>query len=528
MEIEYAILPMAIMIYLIARKIQKRKKYSDARIMLANRTNQVNRKEECDKVVRFFQLNCNYLLADNFTRREIDDLLITQGISPFDLAEHIVSRIKEMRGLTLGHQIIPKYKLDVKVSQDVRLKHTHVLGKTGCGKTTLLLNMIRQDLLAGRGLIIVCYEYEMVDSILSMVPDSRESDVIYLNPADIGQPVSFNPLNLKESENIDVKFDNIYSIFVRLLTDTTSRMQEILRHVLYALIEASETTLLDVAKLLDNKNPLFRLQVINNLQNAYTKEFWEHTYTQYPNNAALPLIHRIGQFLSSVYCRTILCQRKNSLDIREIIDNGKILICNFSDGIIGESNARILGRLLVAQIQTALMSRADTIPQQRKPFFIYLDEFSQFIEDASYEQILRRARKYGAGLILSHQQIGQLPVTLLKDILGNVATLISFVVSRDDANKLSKEFILKQPDGQIKTVSPEHLLNLRVGETFCKINNHSFFMRTYPFDISLDTQKIERIKQASRQNYGVIPEKRETYQPDLTNVILNEPERVFN
>ena len=527
MEIEYAILPMAIMIYLIARKIQKRKKYSDARIMLASRLNETSRIEECRKIIRFFETNCGYLLTENISSEELA-LLVKTGIEPKDLAEYISSKMKDMKGLTIGYQIISGRRFDVKLSQFYRDRHVYIVGSTGCGKTNQIYNMIKQDLDAGKGIGIIACEYDMVRRVFSMMPEHRMDDVIYVNPADLERPVSFNLFHLEQHEAVDAKAAKIYEVVQRNVDDPTSRMKSILLHAFYVMLHVPDTIFTDVTKLLDTRNSReYRHQVVNQVKDEYRRNFWNNVYPNYPSNAYTPLLHRFDQLLNSVYCRNILCQRKNSLNLRQAMDSNKILVFNVSDGLLGEENSNMLGQLFIAAIQIALMSRADIPESKRKKYTLLVDEFHEFLQVKSFEKLLRRTRKYGLGLILSHQNINQLPTNVVEDFLGNVRTISSFGTSFTTASKFSKEFIRKDgPD--IVHIPPEYIQYSNTGEAFCKIGNNSFFMQIDRFPIEENEEKIERVIQASRQNYGVIPEKRETYQPDLTNVILNEPERVFN
>jgi hypothetical protein len=188
------------------------------------------------------------------------------------------------------------------------------------------------------------------------------------------------------------------------------------------------------------------------------------------------------------------------------MDEGKIVLYNLSDGILGESASQLLGQLIVSKFQLATMSRADVAKQQRRRFYCYLDEFQAFVGTSatSYEKILSRARKYGLGLILAHQQTGQIPTDLLKEIFGNVSTLVSFQVSRSDAARIAKEFITEY-DGEVIETPPEELLRLRVGETYCKIGQTSFRMRTEAMDQYADPKRAKRIVDCPRQLYGVVP-----------------------
>jgi hypothetical protein len=256
-------------------------------------------------------------------------------------------------------------------------------------------------------------------------------------------------------------------------------------------------------RLLDRGDPAFRNEVIRESKDQGTVHFWRDVYPLMPKDAHLPITNRLGRIVRPRMVRNILCNPKSSLDFRKAIDTGKILLFNLSDGILGEANSQLLGQLIVSKFQMAVMSRADTAKSMRQPFYLYIDEFQTFTNTAtaSYEKILSRARKYGLSLILAHQQTRQIPLELLREIMGNVSTIVGFQVSSDDAARLSKEFVT-QYNGQVINVPVEEILSLRVGQAFCKIGQHSFFMQTYLADQVSDSWRMEYIASRSRQRYG--------------------------
>jgi hypothetical protein len=282
-------------------------------------------------------------------------------------------------------------------------------------------------------------------------------------------------------------------------------MDEILRQSLYALLEKPDSTLLDVDRLLDREHSAFRNDVIKTSKDLQTVHFFKDTYPQMPKDAHLPIINRLGRIIRPRVVRNCLCQPKGSLNFRKAMDEGKILLFNLSDGILGETTSQLLGQLIVSKFQMATMSRADTPKYQRKPFYLYIDEFQTFTSTAatSYEKILSRARKYKLSLILAHQQTGQIPLELLKEIFGNVSTIISFQLSQNDASKLAKEFI-SEYDGEIISLKPEDLLNLKVGQAYCRIGQTSFLMHTKLADQRPDKAKVETIIKESRERFGVL------------------------
>jgi len=465
------------------------------------------RVEECGEVVLFFANHLGYIARQCISRDELEEL-IDDGISPEELSAEIMNRIEDTDGITLGYQPFGDYRFDVKLTQHYRDRHVYIVGKSGSGKTNLMRNLIYQDMEAGNGIGVIAPEAEMItEEILPYVSEHRVDDVIYFNPADTDAPVTFNPLHLDEGEDIDLKADETFTIFRRAFGDATGpRMDEILRQAIYALLEKPGSTLLDMERLLDRGDPTFRNEVIRGSKDSDTVHFWRDVYPQMPKDAHLPITNRLGRIVRPKVIRNILCNLENSLNFRDAIDTGKILLFNLSDGILGEANSQLLGQLIVSKFQTAVMSRADTAKYERQPFYLYIDEFQTFtnVATASYEKILSRARKYRLSLILAHQQTHQIPYDLLREIFGNVSTVVSFQVSSDDANRLSKEFVT-QYDGEVVNVPAEELLSLKVGQAYCKVGQNSFFMQTYLADQSPDYGRAKDIASWSRGRYGVRP-----------------------
>jgi len=382
-------------------------------------------------------------------------------------------------------------------SQADRDRHTYIIGKSGSGKTTLMRNMIYQDLRLGNGLAVIAPEQEMLtEEIMPFIPEDRLDDVIYFNPAD-SNPIPFNPLHLSEGEDPELKTDENLTIFKRIIGGETGiRMEGILRQAFSALIEIPHTTLLDIPKLLDRANPHFRQQVISQLQDDYMREFWRDRYPELAKDAHLPILNRLAPFLHSKKIRKTLCNPDKSLNFREVMDTGKVILFNLSDGILGPANSQLLGQLIVSQFQVATASRAN-IPQQdkRRRFYLYIDEFQTFTgsSEDSFKMILSRARKYRLALILAHQGTSQIPDKLLQEIFNNVSTMVSFMVSHHDATKLSKEFIV-----QGKPTPPEHLIDLEIGETFCKLGKESFKMKTPLVTQKPNPQMVDKVIERSR------------------------------
>lgn len=519
----------------IYKKSEARAKKAEARRLAA-----------CEEVVRSYANYLGYIARSVVSREELEKI-IDSGASADYLGDFISSRILEVDGLILGDQQIGESTIPVILPDKYRDKHIYIVGKSGYGKTNFLRHLIFQDLAAGNGLGILAPEYEMLnDEILPFIPNERIQDVIYFNPADIERPVVLNPLHLDEGEDIDLHVDEVFTILERVVGEGGPRMDEILRHSLYALIEKPNSTFLDIEPLLDRQDSSFRNSIIETTADDQTRHFFQQTYPQLPKDSHFPIINRIGRLIRAKYVRNCLCPPRNTtltqqeiakrlLNIRQAMDQGKILLFNLSDGILGQAASQLIGELIVSKFQTATMSRADTSKQYRKPFYLYLDEFQNFcgVASQSYEKILSRARKYKLGMILAHQQTGQLTPELLREIFGNVSTLVSFQVSQPDAVRLSKEF-LSQYDFEIESVPSEKFLQLNVGQAYCRIGKSAFQLYVPQVNDRPDRRKAEQVISESREQYGIprimksakgVSGKDKQYNDLLTEL---DPEEVFD
>ncbi len=492
---------------------------------------QLVRIKACGQVVLFFANTLGYAAKEAISRAELENL-IDSGIEPIALAEGLWERIEKKSALVLGYHPIGNLEIPVRLPDTLRKRHIYIIGKSGSGKTTLIRNLILQDLDQGHGIGVIAPEQELItEEILPFVPPCRWDDVIYVNPADTERSVSFNPLSVDEDEDLDFRVDETLGILKALLEQLTGpRMEEILRQTLYTLMQIPGSTLLDVDPLLDRRDSTFRRRIVKKLKDHTLIHFWTQAYPSYPKDAHLPITTRLGRIIRPKVVRNLICQPGPGLNMRETMDHGKILLFNLSDGILGPLAARLIGQLIVSKIQLAALSRADLPKARRRPFYLYIDEFQAFTStaSASYETILSRARKYGLGLILAHQQTGQIPPHLLKEILGNVTTIISFSLSADDASRLAKEFVTDW-SGEILRLDANELLALRTGEAWCRIGRYSFPMRTYPPPSFGSAEVAEQIIQLSRQRYGwpVRIEGHQVQQEQRCDIEEIDPGKVF-
>ncbi len=387
-----------------------------------------------------------------------------------------------------------------------RRQHMYVIGKTGTGKTALLKNMALQDILHGDGLAIVDPHGEFTEEILDRIPASRVGDVIYFNPADTDFPISFNILEVPDLKYKHLVASGLIGVFTKIWANVWSaRMEYILTNCILALLDTPGTTLLGIMRLLVDRD--YRQKIVDNVQDPVVKSFWLNEYEQwrdqYRNEAIAPIQNKVGQFLNVSLVRNIVGQPESTLNIHEIMDTGKILLVNVSKGRIGEDNSALLGAMLITKIQLAAMERVRISEEQRKDFFLYVDEFQNFATD-SFATILSEARKYRLNLVLAHQYIGQLVVdnnTKVRDaVFGNVGTLISFRVGAADAEFLEKEF---EPEFVIQDIVnlPNYQVYLRL--MIDGVTSRPFSAQTLPpLAISENKQNRDKIIQTSRERYA--------------------------
>jgi hypothetical protein len=384
-----------------------------------------------------------------------------------------------------------------------RTKHVYVIGKTGMGKSTLLENMAVQDIRNGNGFAFIDPHGSAVDTLLEYIPKERLNDVVYFAPFDMSHPISFNVMEDVGYDKRHLVVSGLMSTFKKIWQDAWSaRMEYILGNTLLALLEYPDSTLLEVNKMLADKE--FRNKVVANITDPAVKSFWVDEFAKYTDKfaaEATPAIqNKIGQFTANPLIRNIIGQPKSSFDLREIMDQKKILIINLSKGRIGESNANLLGSMLITKIYLAALSRADINKsgmESMPNFYLYVDEFQSFAND-SFADILSEARKYKLNLTIAHQYIEQMSDEVRAAVFGNVGTMISFRIGSYDAEVLEKEFA--------PTFVGEDIVNLGFAQVYLRlmidgIGSQPFSAVTLPPlqrpDISLMTEIIG----ASRQKY---------------------------
>ncbi len=324
-----------------------------------------------------------------------------------------------------------------------RSRHIYIIGQTGAGKSGMLELLALSDIFYNQGYCIIDPHGDFAIDNLKFVPESRTKDVIYFNPADTAYPVAFNPLEVSDPAKKPNVCSEVIGVLKRMFGDSWGpRLEHILRYTLLALLDRPETTLLDISRMLTDKD--FRKETLDYCQDVTVLQFWKHEFGQWNdkqvNESIAPVLNKVGAFTANPIIRNIIGQAKSSFDIRKIMDEGKILVVNLSKGLIGEDNAGILGSFLVTKVQLAAMSRSDIDNvADRRPFYLYVDEFQNFATD-SFSVILSEARKYGLNLTVANQYVAQMTESVRDAVFGNVGTTISFRVSADDAPILAKQF----------------------------------------------------------------------------------------
>lgn len=328
------------------------------------------------------------------------------------------------------------------IRPDDRRRHTYLIGKTGSGKTTMMESMVISDIRAGHGVGVVDPHGDFAEKLLNFIPEERMDDVVYFNPADVDFPIGFNPLEKVGNEYRHLVASGLMGIFKKIWPDVWSaRMEYILNNTLLSLLEFPGSTFLGTMRILSDKD--YRKEVVSRLTDPVVKSFWVNEFAKYTqrleSEATAAIQNKVGQFVSNPLIRNILGQEHSTIDIRKIMDEGKILIINLSKGRIGEDNSALLGAMLITKMQLAAMARVDIPEKDRKDFYLYIDEFQNFSTD-SFANILSEARKYRLDLILAHQYIEQLEDKVRSAVFGNVGTIACFRVGAEDAEFLEKEF----------------------------------------------------------------------------------------
>lgn len=416
--------------------------------------------------------------------------------------------------IIFAHNTYGETTVPIGLTIEERRRHMYMIGATGTGKTTLLLQMIHKDIANGKGVAVLDPHGDLVDQILGVLPKDRIEDVVYFNPYDVEYPIGLNVMEMKEGlsesdiqREKDLVVSSIVSIFHKLYPARYSgpRMEHVLRNTVLTALELENPTLFTVYKLLTNKS--YRKQVTADLKDQILKDFWKQEFGKMGSyqQAELisPITNKLGRFLTTTITRNILNQTKSKLDFEDIMNNKKILICDLSKGKIGEDTSSFLGSLVIAKLQLAALNRVHVPQEKRTDFFLYIDEFQNFAT-MTFAQILSEARKYRLNTILAHQTISQIEdKELLQVILANVGTVISFRTSNPSDERTILPLFTPQ-------VNKNEIANLPSYNFYIKINalnpQDAFTGSTDNFEVkSNDELKLEVIEN-SRKKFGVKPE----------------------
>jgi len=397
-------------------------------------------------------------------------------------------------------------------NDDDRLRHLYVIGKSGTGKSSLFVSMLSQDIANGAGVAILDPHGETIEKVLERIPDNRVEDVIYFDPSDTERPIGLNLLEIDDPSQKNLMASGLVSAIKEHFDFSWGpRLEYLLNYAVLTLLEVPGTTMLGITRLLEDDN--YRKYILHFVKDPVVIRFWEEEFKQMKGNQKLvteaisPIQNKVNRFLASTTIRNILGQRNSTIDIWDAMNSGKVIFMNLAKGKIGSDNADLLGALLVSRIQFYALQRAKIPTEQRRPFYLYVDEFQNFAT-GSFEEILSESRKYKLGLYLTHQFTGQLPEDLLKAVFGNVGTIMTFSLGAPDAKDLAKEFA--------PYFTEEDIISLERFQIYTKLMIDG--MTSHPFSAKIllpwedgfpvsRTNNKEKVLARSREKYGVPKEK---------------------
>jgi len=409
-------------------------------------------------------------------------------------------------GALIGESIFRGETKPIMISDDDRRRHVYLVGQTGTGKSTMLVNMAASDIEAGKGVAILDPHGDLIDSVLSLIPKNRLDDVIVFDPGDILRPLGLNMLEYDVSKPEEKTFivNEMQGIFNKLFTAETMgpMFEQYMRNALLLLMDdvSEPATLMEVPRIFTDAE--FRKRKLSRATNPAVIDFWEREATKVGGEASLQNItpyitSKFNNFIANDYVRPIIGQPKSAFNFRKIMDEGKILLVNLSKGKIGDINSGLLGMVIVGRLLMAALSRVDISQEQRRDFYLYIDEFQNFTTE-SISTILSEARKYRLNLTIAHQFIGQLTEKIKDAVFGNVGSIITFRVGADDADFLVKQFepVFTQSD----------LINIDNFNAYVKLlikgqTSKPFNIKTLPTKAG-DPNLKEKLKESSRMTFG--------------------------
>jgi hypothetical protein len=420
-------------------------------------------------------------------------------------------------GLLLGDNVHIGESVQVRLSPDQRVRHTHIIGASGTGKSTLLFNLIRQDIENGEGVAVLDPHGDLVDKVLGVIPENRIGDVVLVDPSDTEYPIGFNILLAHSELEKNLLASDLVSVFRRLSTSWGDQMDIVLRNAILAFLEsATGGTLSDLRRFLIEPN--FRNQFLTSVRDSEVVYYWQKVFPHLTGSKSIgPVLTRLQTLLSQKSIRLMVSQPENRLDFAEIMDTGKIFLAKLPQGLMGTEDSYLFGTLLVSKFQQLAMSRQAQAMSSRRDFWLYIDEFDNFITP-SMAEILKGARKYRLGLTLAHHELHQLErnADVGSAVMSHPAARIVFRVGDADAKKLAEGFsFFAAPD----------LKNLEIGQAIARVERSDFdFNLTVPLP-----EKVDEVEAATRRQ-EVITASRKKYgtpraQVEAALVRASEPER---
>ncbi|MCX6734191.1 MAG: type IV secretion system DNA-binding domain-containing protein [Candidatus Peregrinibacteria bacterium] len=350
------------------------------------------------------------------------------------------------------------------IKRDDRRRHLYTVGKSGSGKSKLLELLIIDDIKNGKGFGVLDPHGDLIDNIMRYIPKERIDDVILFDPADTEFPIAFNPMESVDDAYKMQVTTGFLNIFKKVFGDNwTYRLEHVLRYTTLALLDSPNTTVVSIQKMLTDKN--YRQKIVSRIQDTTVKSFWVSEFAawseKFDSEAITPLLNKVGQLISTNMIRNIIGQPKTKFNLRDVMDNKKILLMKVSKGLLGEENSGLIGSMVITKLFQAAMSRADMLEEKREDFYFYVDEFQNFATD-TFAEILSEARKYRLNLTIAHQYMGQLNDVVRKTVFGNVGSMVSFRVGAEDAAVLEGEYT---PVFKVRDI-----INLGVREFYTKMS----------------------------------------------------------
>ena len=419
-------------------------------------------------------------------------------------------------GLFLGNNVYRGETRKVHIKQDDRRRHFYIIGKSGTGKSTLLKTTLKQDAQAGRGMCLIDPHGDLVEGILPHIPRERADDIIIFDPGDLGRPMGLNILEAETQDEKEFMSQEALSIFIKMFGEEIMgpRLQHYFRNGCLTLMDDDEegAVLIDLPRLFTDDS--WQRYKMNKVKNPIVKAFWEKEMASTGAREKQEMIPyfsaKFGPFVTNAQIRNIIGQTKSGFNFRKVMDEGRILLCNLSKGKLGDLNAQLLGMVMVAKLQMSAMSRVDTPEEDRRDFYMYVDEFQNFVTE-SFTSILSEARKYRLNLIIAHQYISQITKmsgggkgkqedTSIRDaVFGNVGSMLTFKIGAQDAEYMAKEFA--------PVFSEQDLINIANYQAYLKLNinnatSRAFSMTTVYDPSRGDVEAAEAFRQLSRLKFA--------------------------